>query len=304
MKTIEAKLFDINHEEEWRAHLDEEGYVVLKDILPYKEKIYGFGLFAEDWKQVTPKFDLHDKTTWRPETCPLMWNKGMVYWNGFGQSNFMWYLRTHPRIRGVYERLFGTNELVVSFDGFSTFISHSQKSPSWLHIDQSPLFDYLSVQGSYNFLPVKEDDAGFCVIPRSHKTYRPEVKDPRNFLPIPLEDEHIERAVKLLMPENCFTLWNSRTGHANAGMTKQKVELNRLTAYITYFPKKDRKEEVLQKRLNGYKEADNCSHWAIYHHKKAHPARSAARYESRGFNWIRPKLTEDGEIPPERLELI
>ena len=67
--------------------------------------------------------------------------------------------------------MYHTKELVVSFDGFSLFLSKRQNSQTWLHIDQHPTDPLYSIQGAYNFFPVGEEDAGFIVVPGSHRTY-------------------------------------------------------------------------------------------------------------------------------------
>jgi ectoine hydroxylase-related dioxygenase (phytanoyl-CoA dioxygenase family) len=305
VNTYTPPLFRTDNFSKWKKHLDEEGYVVLEKVLPDDHKVRAFSYFVEDWQTVSPKFDFHDKTTWSARNSPMMWNKGMVYWNGLGQSNFQWYLRTHPFIRDIYEKLYETHELVVSFDGLSVFLSSTQKPGLWLHTDKNPKKTEYSIQGAYNVLPVQEDDAGFVVVPKSHKTYVPDVEEWKQFIQLDDDDKHYERAVKLLIPANCFIVWNSLTIHANIGMNKKATtELNRLTAYITYFPKEMRSQDVYGKRLLGYKEAENCGHWATRHDKKRHPWGLKDIYEGRGFQWIKPKLDEDGNIPSERLRLI
>jgi ectoine hydroxylase-related dioxygenase (phytanoyl-CoA dioxygenase family) len=305
VNTFTPELFRKEDSENWQAYLEEHGYVVIKKCLSNQDKIHAFSLFVEDWNTVTPRFDFHNKNTWAASNCPMMWNKGMIYWNGLGQSNFMWYLRTHQNIKNLFKILHKTDHLATSYDGFSLFLSSTQKPSMWLHTDQNPKMDVYSVQGAYNFLPVGEDDAGFMVVSGSHKTFKPEEPDYRQFIQVPDEDEHYERAVKLLIPDNCFILWNSRTIHANIGMTKRAtIELNRLTTYISMFPKSLQSEEIYGARLAGYRSAQNCGHYSIYHHPKRHPYGLKQVYESRGFKWIEPKLEEDGEIPAERLELI
>ena len=112
VKTYTPPLFKTEEVANWKSYFDQEGYVVLKNILPEDDRVKSFSYFVADWNTVTPKFDFHDKKTWTANNCPMMWNKGMVYWNGLGQSDFMWYLRTHPFIREIFERLHGTKHLV------------------------------------------------------------------------------------------------------------------------------------------------------------------------------------------------
>ena len=94
----------------------------------------------------------------------MMFGKGMAVFNGFGQSNFMWSLRTNPHIYKIFQEVHQTEDLVVSLDGFSVYLSDKQKSKSWLHIDQNPTNELFSIQGAYNFMPVGEKDAGFVVL--------------------------------------------------------------------------------------------------------------------------------------------
>ena len=304
INTLKPKLFD-KSEIEWKSYLEQHGYVVIKDVLTFEEVNEGLRLFINDWKHVSPNFIFSYKNTWTTDNSPMMWAKGMIYTNGLGQSDFQWYLRTRDNIKNIWERLYDTKELVVSFDGFSVFLDKKQKPKYWLHVDQGNSEKQLSIQGAYNFLPVNESDAGFVVVPDSHKTFTNENDKKGNFILLDKDDPHRERAVKLIIPPNCFVLWNSKTVHANTGMSKpKKQELNRLTSYIAFFPKKDRNKEILKKRTEGYKNGHNCSHWAIHHHIKRHPYGLKKRYEARNFNNIVPKMTANCNIPIDRLNLI
>ena len=240
-----------------------------------------------------------------------MYGKGMLVFNGFGQSDAMWNLRTNKTILSVFKKIYDCEELVTSLDGFSAFVSHEQKSKSWLHVDQNPKNSIYSIQGAYNFIPVKNDsDAGFVVVPKSHIEYTPTVKHKKDW--IVCDPQPIEKSVKLLIPPNCLILWNSKTIHANEGMKKQHRGLNRLTCYITYLPKERRTEEIRKQRINAYLTANTTSHWANKCELKRYPFGFKSRYESRGFGKIKPLLedeeTTDGilkkKIPLERYNLI
>ena len=119
--TSEPELFDIEDDGAWKDHLDDHGYVVIKEVL-CKDKYYKvYEQFVRDWLYVSPEFSFADKETWTLDRCPIWWEKGMVYSHGFGQSNFQWMLRTDKNIINIWERLHDTDELVVSYDGFSVF---------------------------------------------------------------------------------------------------------------------------------------------------------------------------------------
>ena len=236
METKIPIVFDIDKTQEWLKHLNDEGYVVIKNILTSSEQKKGIDLFKEDWNTVSPKFDFNDTTDWSIKNSPMIFSKGQAVFNGFGQSNFMWYLRTNSVIKNIFEKIHNTKDLSVSFDGFSVFITNQQKSKPWLHVDQNPSNNIYSIQGSYNFFKVDKDDAGFLVVPKSHKEYKPMVNHKRNWI-ICYNENFTKKAIKLLIPGNCFTLWNSKLIHSNIGINNKKISLNRLTAYITFLQK-------------------------------------------------------------------
>ena len=303
--TLHPHLFNIESHSKWLEHLDEHGYVVISNVLEFIDLATIFKQFGDDWKGVSPKFDFHEKSSWTTDNSPMMWSKGMIFASGLGQSDFMWQLRTQKPILNIWEHVHGTKELVTSFDGFSVFLDRKQKPGMWLHVDQRSEDPLYSIQGAYNFLPVGEHDSGFVLVPGSHRTFTSNATARGHFIGVPDKDPHVELAVKLLIPGNCFVLWNSKTIHANVGMIKPKTqEFNRLTAYISMFPKHQRSEEILEKRIEGYHHAHNCGHYAIRHDVKKFPYGLKSRYEARGFNSITPRLTDEGEIPADRKALI
>ena len=305
--SITPELFDLTDQQNWKKHLDENGYSVIKNILDETEYDTAFNLFKKDWNEVSPSFKFDDKSTWGIETTPIMFGKGMATFNGFGQSDFMWNLRTNSKIQSIFKYIYSleqpSNGLVSSLDGFSVFISNKQKSKSWLHVDQNPVNTMYSIQGSYNFLKVGENDAGFLIVPKSHIDFKPTVSHKKDWILCP-ESEFLEKSKKLVIPKNCFTIWNSKLIHSNVGMTKKTTELNRLTAYICFQPKENRSDTILEKRIEAYKNLKTTSHWANKCELKTYPYGFGKRYKERGFNKIKLKLNDDGAIPSERLELL
>jgi ectoine hydroxylase-related dioxygenase (phytanoyl-CoA dioxygenase family) len=295
--------FSTEKPEEWLEFLDIEGYVVLSDILSPDELHLSMELFKSEWSKVSPNFEWDNPKDWSIKNCPLMFGKGMAIYSGFGQSDFMWSLRTHPKIIGIFENIHGVEDLVVSLDGFSVFISDKQQTKSWLHIDQNPKTQAYSIQGSFNFLPVGEKDSGFVVVPGSHKSYHPEVPHKRDWFVVD-QKTFLPQAKKLLIPGNCFVLWNSKTIHASTGMTKGTMGLNRVTAYITYLPKYLRTKEMEKKRKQAYMDSRTTSHWANKCELKPYPFGFKSQYESKGFAELVRKLDRNGNIPEERLNLI
>lgn len=295
-------IYDISQKDDWTNHLEKEGYVVIKNILNEEEYNEAMNLFKKDWNQVSPNFDFEDKKTWNINNTPMMFGKGMAVFNGFGQSDFMWYLRTNKIIQSIFGIIHNTDDLVVSLDGFSVFVSNTQKSKSWLHIDQNPKNPIYCIQGSYNFFPVEEDGAGFVVVPKSHKQYIPDINHNKNWIMCE-EEEFIKNSKKLLIPKNCFTLWNSKCIHANEGMKKKGNHFNRLTTYISYLPKNIRSQDILDKKIEAYLNNETTSHWSNKCEIKKYPWGFKKNYENKCFGHINSTITNN-KIPPERYNLL
>ena len=311
--TFNPPTFALENEDDWKAHLREEGYVVIKDIISDTDRSGFLKQFTTDWNHVSPKFDFEDNKTWGIEHTPMMYGKGQAVFNGFGQSDFMWNLRLSPNIIDIFRRIHKTDDLAVSLDGFSVFLSEKQKSKSWLHIDQNPANTAYSIQGSYNFLKVGGDDAGFLVVPKSHINFNPSVSHTKDW--ILTGDEFVKDAVKLLIPQNCFTLWNSKLIHSNIGMkksckktspdkTKNTKQINRITSYITFLPKHLQSIKIIEDRKKAYLNSDTTSHWANKCEIKRYPWGFGKRYIERGYNDIKSRLDKYGNIPEDRLKLI
>ena len=138
---MEPPTFELSNVKDWKAFLDSEGYVVISDILTEKEKKEAFRLFQKDWKTVSPNFNFDDPDTYKIENTPMIYGKGMAVFNGFGQSDFMWYLREQKSIQSIFKQIHNTDQIVTSMDGFSVYVSGDQKTKSWLHMDQNPIKD-------------------------------------------------------------------------------------------------------------------------------------------------------------------
>jgi hypothetical protein len=305
--TYQPELFTIDDVSNWQNHLLIEGYVVIKDIISQKNANTAINMFKDEISYVSPNFDWNDKSTWITNNSPLIWSKSSVMYNGFGHSNSNWYLRLNSHVKDAFSKIYGTNELATSFDGFSLFISDKQKSTPWLHQDQRPTDMRYSAQGILNLLPCGIDDAGFICVPRSHIDYTPPDQNyNRDWILLPDEHPYQKEAIKLLTPERSLILFNSKLVHANTGICKKHprgIHMNRLSSYITFVPKARQTPEIIQQRVQGYLNGIACSHWADRFEEKTLPFRIKDRYLARNFNDLVP-LTHNGHIPKERLELI
>ena len=106
IKNINPKLFNLEDVQDWKKSFYEEGYVVIKDIISSNENKEATSLFKKEWNIVSPNFDWEDKHTWTTKNIPMVYGKGMAVFNGFGQSQFMWYLRTKKNVKEAFVCLF------------------------------------------------------------------------------------------------------------------------------------------------------------------------------------------------------
>jgi len=110
-------------DQRWLQHLSDEGYVVLADVLSKQEvaeafdHLWAFLPGATGWQRDAP-------STWRRsglERCGLpQW--GILKALGAGNCDAVWFCRTRPRVREAFEQIWGTNQLISSFDGFNVFL--------------------------------------------------------------------------------------------------------------------------------------------------------------------------------------
>ena len=63
ISTLTPKTFSLDQKTEYLQHLEEEGFVVIRDILTEEEKKERLELFWKDWTSVSPKFDRYDPST-------------------------------------------------------------------------------------------------------------------------------------------------------------------------------------------------------------------------------------------------
>lgn len=301
---VRPPTFDIDNDREWLKFLNYEGYVVLHDAISAVDADIATNMFKEEFTYVSPKFDWSDTSTWTTTNSPMVWNKGSVMFNGFGQSDSNWHLRIHSRAKDAFTYVYKIDDLVTSFDGFSLFLCESQSSPSWLHQDQRSNDPRTSVQGILNILPCDEHDAGFICVPRSHREYvAPPQKN--DWVTLPKDDPNQSRAVKILTPARSLILFHSKTIHANIGMSKNHPKgkhMNRFSAYLTFVPEMRQTFEVKNMRIDAYYDGLSCSHWADKCEPKKIPFHLRGKYEQRGFRDL--PLTEDSSKHEERMIII
>lgn len=194
-------------------------------------------------------------TTWTNEVWPAILSVGIFKYDGIGQSAFLWAVRSLPRVRAIFEAIYGTESLYVSFDGCGVFRGPQHDTTwnhSWLHFDQNlktrPLSDskqnassvgdpLLSFQGALNLIGIGADGSksgSFLFLPGSAAEYKERAaagledaflttKGKNQYCALPF-DHHVYQQITEKKQEVCvlsnldagdFYVWPSILCHAN-----------------------------------------------------------------------------------------
>ena len=135
-----------------------------------------------------------------------------------------------------------SNELCCSMDYINVMFDYKNKKESWLHRDQAWWLyngNTLSLQGFYSRYSVDKDDSGFVCVPYSHKLDYQKTSTKTHYVVLDKNSDLHNYSVKILIPENSFIVFNSKTLHCNQsgsrnlqGTIENIPLLNRLGACI------------------------------------------------------------------------
>ncbi|GFZ51167.1 hypothetical protein JCM24511_08925 [Saitozyma sp. JCM 24511] len=244
------------HFGDWRDDLARDGFVILRGVVP-PERAEAYRQRAFDWiENVGLGFDRNDPNTWKQDCMPVM-KKGGMFHHSVGQEAFLWELRQEQGVIDAFAKLWGTDKLLVSFDGANVSMPGPMQDlnqPAWWHVDQDPdKFGCRCVQGLVNLNVNGPEDGGLMVLRGSHKqnqTFFTEVWNGSDgFRPMGVEaqpdffgftDDHMKwfysqgcEWVKTEMQPGDLVLWDSRTAHYNV---PPKCHRDRVAAYTCYAP--------------------------------------------------------------------
>ncbi|CAK9093249.1 unnamed protein product [Durusdinium trenchii] len=241
----EARRFRVDTEREaFLQHLEEEGYAVawstsregqvVADVLSEQDIGHARSLlwdFLEALPQTRVRRD--DVKSWG---CKRDWlpdeRNGILNGFGFGQSDFMWFLRLRPKVKDAFAAVWSTNDLLVSFDGGNVFRPWRfdpawRTLGGWYHCDQNTRLGAASrgrccVQGLVTLSEASRNSGGLVVVPQSHRDHA-EVCERSSlaescgdFVPISVNDPILEKGPVLVAAKaGDLILWDSRTVHCN-----------------------------------------------------------------------------------------
>lgn len=243
----------------------------------YQEKAF-------DWlKSFDTPLDFKNRETWIAENIPRM-----NFIRAFGtycvaHEKFMWDARMEPGVLDAFSKLWGTNELLVSFDCLNVSFPNRpdlDARSGWEHLDQAPLKRGVHcIQGIINLSQAGPEDGGLVVFPGSHRLHD-EFFDTNNVRlrkDDPNEDVYLfskeelkwweERGLrphKVNAEPGDLILWDSRTIHYGSDPTT-KGETIRTVIYATYMPASLASNEQLEIKKQAFENYASTTHWPYEH---------------------------------------
>ena len=216
-----------------RGHLDQYGYAIAASCAAPAEVD---SLIASLWDWLE---GAAGPSSMVQRTQPETWSgpgwlpdpvNGIVSGNGIGQAPCMWNARQLPRVRDAFATIWGTHDLLTSFDGANVFrpwIDRPERRTEggWYHVDQGIAKQGCHcVQGLLTLTDATYHTGGLVVVPGSHRAHADfcarlaHMQPPgRDFLPIPPGDAVLaDGAVLVCARAGDLILWDSRCVHCNA----------------------------------------------------------------------------------------
>ena len=162
-----------------KAFLEAEGYAVIRDVLDSGEVSTALDLL---WREI----EARSENVVRAD--PSTWDNGWKT-NGWGHDDCLWYVRSCPNVRKVWEAMYDTDEVIVSFDGANIqkpwgLNAEWRSGAGRMHTDRRNADGTPDgyIQGFVNLRPTSAETGGNYVVPRSHLVYQ-ELEEWRRALP-------------------------------------------------------------------------------------------------------------------------
>ncbi|KKY37934.1 putative phytanoyldioxygenase [Diaporthe ampelina] len=270
---------------DWQLQLERDGFVVLPNRVS-AEDCAEFREQALSWLEKFPHgFKRDDRSTWTSEHLPYSVTGGLYNRYSIGHEAFVWKIRSQPKILEAFAQLWGTDDLIASFDGINITLPINEETGrtdikptgAWPHMDQNPRNHgrFELYQGIANLAPNGPQDGGLCVLRGSHLLHEEHFAAKGGFRP---EQDSGEREngynftagdadwyrargceeAKVCAGEGDLILWDSRLIHWNASPVGARV---RFAAYVCYCPRALMDEAGLARKLEVFRARKSTTHW-------------------------------------------
>ncbi|KAJ5126374.1 hypothetical protein N7526_008551 [Penicillium atrosanguineum] len=280
---------------DFRDDLLQNGYAVVKGAVPreralkYADDIYQWleDLYVSTISHaLQPLIQSHsnlgfkrdDPSTIHKDHLPDINEKGMCLGYAVSHESFTWAVRQEPEVTKAFEKVYDTEDLIVSFDSVNIgFPNRKDVQPNkpWPHQDQDPEEPgFRCLQGLVNLLPNGPKDGGLIVCKGAHRLseeLHEEFKDEeekvwtwtRHWYGLTtanmnwLKEKGCEW-IKVEAEPGDLLLWDSRTPHYNVS---SESDQNRFAVYTCYMPVADATKEELEVKKKAFEETKMTTHW-------------------------------------------
>ena len=254
---------------DWFQHLNEFGWTVVDlniDVDTIVNEFYDYLELRFDG------FDRHNSDTFSIISDTFF---GIIS-DTIGHTRFAWECR--KACISIFERIYGTNKLLTSFDGGNflhpNVVKHqfyidrisTNGTPNWLHLDQlhPQLQEDHFYQGIVNLLDNGPSSGGLIVVEGSHHHFNQYYKThPLTGLSTDhydiIYDCELQKLplLKICAKPGQLILWDSRTIHCNCYPADDH---RRMCTYVSMAPRSKATQEELTKRIEFFENRIMTSH--------------------------------------------
>ena len=267
-------------------YLEEYGFVVFANTLSKEQAAHALDLMWDYLEQLNTGIDRTRVDTWDDDRWPTAVHGGILPSYGIGHCAAQWYIRDIADVQNAFAQVWGSDDLLVSFDGVTIWRPwtynpswRTNEGNSWLHIDQHPIGrpGKHCVQGLVNLLPTSQATGGNVVVPASHKCFENIPSDYAERLArihptidhfrFPNDDAQLQDSQPIMckMQAGDLLLWDSRTIHCSAPAletpTGQK-KLLRAASLICMMPRIKSNQEVIEQRKAAVQTRTSTTNWS------------------------------------------
>ncbi|OCF75502.1 hypothetical protein I204_04358 [Kwoniella mangroviensis CBS 8886] len=267
------------HQEDHFPELKTRGWTVVKNVIPplrareYEDRAYR-------WLESFGKgFDKDDRSTWKPDNLPWFAKGGLFNRHGAAHEQWAWDIRSEEGIIDTFAKIWGTDELLVSYDGVNVSLPFKNedlgdRGEPWPHVDQSPnRTGKECIQGIANLAPNGPKDGGLMILDGSFPLYNQYFEEHQHLKPSDGWDwrdsySYPEETLEWFYSKGCkwvkieagpgdLILWDSRTVHYGAHAEGDRP---RVATYVCYKPAEGISPERMELRKTALEDYSGTSH--------------------------------------------
>lgn len=252
--------FKLEQTDEILEFLNEQGYVVIDNILTASEVHETLDEINQMMKEKERMFDLFDAATY--DYAPISSNYGIFDVN---HSKIIKRNRTHPNVIAAYKMIYGNSSLKLEEGDMvfyrPTLINSKWRTNTGLHFDFDPMSYYLDIkadghtgyaksegdryQGFINLVSNRIKDGGFVCAPGSHlrfdewlelkKKYLEPSKSGTNIFKLdPTKDEDkklIREVIRVPMKAGSLIIFHKKLAHGSKPNESERVRIMHICSY-------------------------------------------------------------------------